>query len=149
MSETESCEFPESNPLEDEIEKILKENKTIAIVGLSDKPDRDSYRVAAYLKDNGYRVIPVNPSKTEILGEKSYPDLDSIPQEVDIVDIFRKVDAIPGIVDEAIRIRAKVVWMQLGLAHNASARKAIAAGLAAVQSKCLKIEHQKLLSKTS
>jgi predicted CoA-binding protein len=144
MSQNESCEFPESNPLDDAIRKILQNSKTIAIVGLSDNPERDSYKVAAYLKEHGYAVIPVNPTRPEILGETSYPDLASIPSPVDIVDIFRKVDAIPGIVDEAIRIGAKVVWMQLGLAHNESARKATAAGLTAVQSKCLKIEHQKL-----
>ncbi len=140
----QTCELPESNPLEVEIKEILENSKTIAIVGLSDKPERDSYRVAEYLKGHGYTIIPVNPTRPEILGEKSYPDLASIPVPVDIVDIFRNIDAIPAIVDEAIEIRAKVVWMQLGLAHNASARKAMEAGLVAVQSKCLKIEHQKL-----
>jgi predicted CoA-binding protein len=144
MTEKVSCEFPESNPLDEEIRKILANSRTIAVVGLSDKPERDSYKVAVYLKEHGYTIIPVNPAKTEILGEKSFPDLASIPSPVDIVDIFRNVDAIPGIVDEAIGIRAKVVWMQLGLAHNESARKATAAGLVAVQSKCLKVEHQKL-----
>jgi predicted CoA-binding protein len=144
MNESQSCEFPESNPPDEEIQRILKSSKTIAVVGLSDKPERDSHQVAAYLKEKGYTVIPVNPAKTTILGEKSYPDLASIPSQVDIVDIFRKVDVIPGIVDEAIRIKSKVVWMQLGLAHNASARKASAAGLTVVQSKCLKIEHKKM-----
>jgi len=142
----QTCELPESNPMDGEIKAILENSKTIAIVGLSDKPERDSYRVAEYLKEKGYAIIPVNPAKTEILGEKSYPDLASIPGPVDIVDIFRNIDAIPGIVDEAIGIKAKVVWMQLGLAHNASAQKAAEAGLTAVQSKCLKIEHQKLMA---
>jgi predicted CoA-binding protein len=140
----QTCELPESNPLDDEIKKILQNSKTIAVVGLSDKPERDSYKVAQYLKEQGYAIIPVNPTKTEILGEKTYPDLASIPGPVDIVDIFRNIDAVPGIVDEAIGIGAKVVWMQLGLAHNASAAKAKEAGLVAVQSKCLKVEHQKL-----
>ncbi len=144
MTQNDSCEFPESNPPDDAIKSILEESGTIAIVGLSDKPERDSYRVARYLKDHGYTIIPVNPTKTEILGEKSYPDLASIPTPIDIVDVFRKVDAIPEIVDEAIRVKAKVVWMQLGLAHNESARKATEAGLSVVQSKCIKIEHQKL-----
>ena len=144
MMEKQSCEMPESNPPETEIRDILKNGRTIAIVGLSDNPDRDSYRVAAYLKDHGYTIIPVNPAKPEILGEKSYPDLASIPAPVDIVDIFRNIEAIPGIVDEAIQIKAKAVWMQLGLAHNESARKAREAGLAVVQSKCLKIEHSRL-----
>jgi len=140
----ESCEFPESNPPDAAIRQILAENKTIAIVGLSDKPERDSFRVALYLKEHGYTIIPVNPTRTEILGEKSYPDLASIGSPVDIVDIFRNIEAVPGIVEEAISIGAKVVWMQLGLAHNASARKAVEAGLEVVQSKCIKIEHQKL-----
>jgi len=144
MAEKQSCEFPESNPPDDEIKAIFENSKTIAVVGLSDKPERDSYSVAEYLKEHGYTIIPVNPTKPEILGEKSYPDLASIPIQVDIVDIFRNIDAIPGIVDEAIKIKAKAVWMQLGLAHNESARKATAAGLVAVQSKCMKIEHQKL-----
>jgi predicted CoA-binding protein len=144
MAEKLSCEFPESNPLDDEIRAILENSKTIAVVGLSDKPERESYMVAQYLKEHGYTIIPVNPNKPEILGEKSYPDLASIPIDVDIVDIFRNIDAVPGVVDEAIKIKAKVVWMQLGLAHNESARKAAAAGLLAVQSKCMKVEHQKL-----
>jgi predicted CoA-binding protein len=144
VTEKQSCEFPESNPPDDEIRAILENSKTIAVVGLSDKPERDSYSVAEYLKEHGYTIIPVNPAKAEILGEKSYPDLASIPVEVDVVDIFRNIDAVPGVVDEAIKIKAKAVWMQLGLAHNESARKAAAAGLKAVQSKCMKIEHQKL-----
>lgn len=146
MTEKQSCEFPDSNPLNDEIRGILEGSKTVAVVGLSDKPERDSYQVAKYLKDHGYKIIPVNPTKSEILGEKSYPDLASVPLPIDIVDIFRNIDAVPGIVEEAIRINAKVVWMQLGLAHNQSAQKAREAGLIAVQSKCLKIEHQKLKS---
>jgi len=103
----QTCELPESNPLEVEIKEILEKSKTIAIVGLSDKPERDSYRVAEYLKGHGYTIIPVNPTRSEILGEKSYPDLASIPVPVDIVDIFRNIDAIPAIVDEAIEIRAQ------------------------------------------
>ena len=145
MKEEQSCEFPESNPLDDEIRGILENSKTIAIVGLSDKPERDSYGVAKYLKGHGYKIIPVNPTKQEILGEKSYPDLASIPMPVDIVDIFRNIDAVPGIVEEAIGIKAKVVWMQLGLAHNQSAQKARDAGFIAVQSKCLKVEHGRLM----
>ena len=122
MLEKHSCEMPESNPLDIEIKEIFENGKTIAVVGLSDKPERDSYRVAKYLKDHGYTIIPVNPAKTEILGE-SYPDLSSIPSRVDIVDIFRNIEAVPGIVDEAIKIKAKVVWMEPGLTHNESARQ--------------------------
>jgi predicted CoA-binding protein len=114
-------------------------------VGLSDKPERESYQVAKYLKENGFEIIPVNPGKPEILGERSYPDLASIPSDVDIVDIFRNIEAVPGIVEETIRIKSKVVWMQLGLSHNKSAQKARDAGMVAVQSKCIKVEHARLM----
>ncbi|HOS39965.1 MAG TPA: CoA-binding protein [Spirochaetota bacterium] len=144
MKDTTRCEMPDANPPEEEITALLRRAKTIAVVGLSDKPDRDSHRVAAYLQARGYRIIPVNPVKAEILGEKCYPDLRSIPEAIDIVDIFRAVEAIPGIVDEAIAVRAGAVWMQLGLAHRESAERARAAGIAVVQSKCIKIEHARV-----
>lgn len=144
MTEKQICEVPGCNPPDDDIKNILETSKTIAIVGLSNSPERDSYKVASYLKEHGYKIIPVNPDVKKILEEKSYPDLFSIPEKIDVVDIFRKVEAIPGIVDEAIRIKAKVVWMQLGLAHNESAQKAMDAGLKVVQSKCMKVEHSKL-----
>lgn len=137
------CEVPEFNPGADEIKEILSKYKTVAVVGLSDNPERDSYRVAKYLIEHGYRVVPVNPGRDTILGLKSYPDLKSIPFPVEIVDIFRKPEAIPPIVDDAIAIGAKVVWMQLGLAHNESAKKARDAGLQVVQNKCMKIEHSR------
>lgn len=145
MKNDTSCEIPESNPKSGEIKKILTSSRTIAIVGLSDNPDRDSYKVALYLKEHGFKIIPVNPSEDKILGEKSYPDLKSIPEKIDIVDIFRKIDFIPDIIDGAISIGAKTVWMQLGLAHNESAEKARNAGINVVQSKCLKIEHMRLV----
>lgn len=138
------CEFPDTNPATDEIKKILTQSKTVAIVGLSDDHEKDSNKVAKYLIDNGYNVIPVNPSKKEILGLVSYPDLKSLPESPDIVDIFRKPEAIPAIVDEAIEIGAKVVWMQLGLSNNAAAQKAREAGLLVVQSKCMMQEHRKI-----
>ncbi len=144
MTDTNTCEMPDSNPPSEEIVGILTESKTIAVVGLSGNPEKDSHVVAKYLKEKGYRVIPVNPGKKELLGEKSYPDLASVPEKIDIVDIFRTVDAIPGIVDEAVRIGAKTVWMQLGLAHRASAEKARAAGLKVVQGKCIKVEHGRM-----
>ncbi|MEN6487730.1 MAG: CoA-binding protein [Smithella sp.] len=134
------------NPSPKELLELLKSSRTIAVVGLSDKPDRYSHIVAAYLKSKGYRIIPVNPDKTEIMQEKCYPNLSSIPEPVDIVDIFRAVEAIPGIVDEAIGIRAGAVWMQLGLSHNESAQKARAAGICVVQNRCLMVQHEKLLS---
>ena len=138
--------MPDSNPADEEIKEILKKNKVVAVVGLSPKPERDSHKVAKYLQDHGYRIVPVRPKAKEILGEQAYANLKDIPFPVDVVDIFRKVDAIPGIVDEAIDIGAKVVWMQLGLAENQSAQKAREAGLQVVMNKCLKIEHNRYLA---
>ena len=138
------CEVPDYNPPGEEIGELIKNGRTIAVVGLSDRPDRDSYRVAAYMQSRGYRIITVNPHKQEILGEKCHPDLTTISEDVDIVDIFRSVEAIPGIVEEAIKIKAKAVWMQRGLAHHEAAAKARAAGLAVVQSRCLMVEHKRL-----
>ncbi len=143
-TDTNTCEMPDANPPSDEIRQLLESHRVIAIVGLSDKPERDSYRVAKYMKENGYRIIPVNPTQDEILGEKSYASLNDIPEAVDVVDIFRKPEAIPAVVDDAIAIGAKAVWMQLGLAHHVSAEKARQAGLQVVQSKCIKVEHARL-----
>ncbi len=139
------CEMPASNPDDDEVKGLLERSKVIAVVGLSSNPERDSNKVARYLVDHGYTVVPVNPRESEILGQTSYPDLASIPGDVDIVDIFRKVEFIPAIVDAAIEKGAKAVWMQLGLAVNASADKAREAGLEVVMSRCIKVEHAKLL----
>ena len=139
------CEIPDYNPPSEEIKAILEKYKTVAIVGLSPKPERDSYKVAKYLKENHYRIVPVNPGQKEILGEKCYPNLKAIPFPIDVVDIFRKPEAIPPVVDDGIEIGAKVVWMQLGLAHNQAADKARKAGLGVVMSKCIKIEHMNIL----
>jgi len=141
-----SCELPDKNPPAEELRDLLTGKKTIAIVGLSDKPERDSNMVAVYLMKHGYKVIPVNPVKEEILGLKSYPDLKSIPEKVDIVDIFRKMDAVPGTVDEALKINPETIWLQLGLAHKVSAEKARAKGINFVQAKCIKVEHDKLFN---
>ncbi len=135
---------PGSNPPVEEIRTILNSYKTVAVVGLSSNPDKASYRVAEYLKNHGYRIIPVNPNVDRVLGEKSYPDLKSVPLPVDIVDIFRRPEAIPAIVDDAIGIRAKVIWMQLGLYDEESARKARQAGLQVVQSRCMERENMKM-----
>jgi len=142
MSEVE-CQMPEFNPEDEEIRAILEKNRVIAVVGLSPKPDRDSHRVAKYLQKQGYRIVPVRPKADGILGEKCYASLRDIPFPVDVVDIFRKIEAIPAIVEDAIAIGAKVVWMQLGLAENQSARRAKEAGLQVVMNKCLKIEHSR------
>ncbi len=125
------------------IDQILKDSKTIAVVGLSDRPDRPSYEVARYLQGQGYRIIPVNPAAAEILGEKSYPDLLSIPVPVDVVDIFRRSEYVPEIVDQAIRIKAKAVWMQLGIVNEEAAAKAERAGLSVVMDFCMLQEHRR------
>ncbi|UCD87262.1 MAG: CoA-binding protein [Desulfobacterales bacterium] len=139
------CEIPEYNPPPEEIRVALEKYKIVAIVGLSPKPERDSYRVAKYLKENHYEIVPVNPGQKQILGEACYPNLKAIPFPVDVVDIFRNPDAIPPVVDDAIEIGAKVVWMQLGLAHNKAADKAREAGLEVVMNKCIKTEHLNML----
>jgi predicted CoA-binding protein len=147
----QACELPRENASNDEIDAILASARTVAVVGLSEKPDRDSYRVAEYLQRNGYRVVPVNPVATEILGERVYPDLAAIPPDltIDVVDIFRRPDAIPPIVEQAIARNAKTVWMQLGLAHNGAADKARAAGVAVVMDRCMKIEHARWAARGS
>ena len=126
------------------IRQILEESKTVAVVGLSPKPERDSYEVAHYLQNAGYKIIPVNPMAKEILGEKVCPDLASIPEKVDIVDIFRRSELVGPIIDEAIAIGAKTVWMQLGVANEEAAQKASAAGLNVVMDLCILCEHRRL-----
>ena len=125
-------------------EEILSSSRVVAVVGLSVKPDRPSYNVASYLKKNGYKIIPVNPKAGEILGEVCYPDLSSIPGAVDAVDIFRRTEEVPAIVEEAIKIGAKTVWMQEGVINEQAAARAKAAGLLVVMDKCMLKEHQKL-----
>ncbi|MDH7486474.1 MAG: CoA-binding protein [Anaerolineae bacterium] len=127
-----------------EMKRLLEDTRTIAVVGLSDKPERPSYGVARYLIAQGYRVIPVNPAVDEVLGLKSYPDLRSIPEPVDVVDIFRRSEHVPPLVAQAIEIGAKAVWMQLGVMHAEAAAQAEAAGLAVVMNRCMAIEHQRL-----
>lgn len=123
------------------IQRLLGEAKTIAMVGLSDKPHRPSYFVATYLQSEGYRVIPVNPRAKEILGEKSYPDLKSIPEKVDMVDIFRRASECPDIVQDAIDIGATSVWMQLRIVNSEAAQMAKDAGLEVIMDRCVKMEH--------
>ena len=127
-----------------EEEKILKDNKVIAVVGLSSNPERPSYRVATYLKEKGYTIIPVNPNEKVVLGEACYPDLSSIPGHVDVVDIFRKSEDCPPIAREAVKIGADVVWMQEGVVSEEAATCARDAGLKVVMDKCMKKEHEKL-----
>jgi len=140
------CQIPAKNATTDEIVDILKRSRTIAVVGISHKEHRDSYKVAKYLKEHGYKIIPVNPKYEEVLEEPCYPDLKAVPEHIDVVDIFRNVDAIPGIVDQAIDAGADTVWMQLGLVHNEAAEKARCAGLSVVMNRCTKIEHSRLMA---
>jgi predicted CoA-binding protein len=139
-----ACEFPRRNATSAEVREILETARVIAVVGLSDNPSRPSHGVAAYLQRHGYRVIPVNPKLTEVLGEKAYPTLSAVPEPVDVVDIFRKPEAVPAIVEEAISRGAKVIWMQEGIVHNAAADRARAAGLRVVMNKCMLKEHAAL-----
>jgi len=128
-------------------EEILSSSQVVAVVGLSPKPNRPSYRVASYLKEQGYKIIPVNPKVKEILGETCYPDLASIPELIDVVDIFRRSEETPAIVEEAIRIRAKAVWMQEGVISEQAAARAREAGLLVVLDRCMLKEHQRLGAK--
>jgi predicted CoA-binding protein len=126
------------------IPELLRKSRTIAVVGLSSKRYRPSYGVTEYMQSNGYRIIPVNPFETEILGEKAYKDLEAIPGRVDIVDIFRRSEFVPEIVDAAIRIGARAIWMQEGVIHEAAAAKARAAGLEVVMDRCILKEHRRM-----
>ena len=123
---------------------ILNKYRTVAIVGLSPDPSRPSYRVASYLDMHGYKVIPVNPHAQEILGKTSYPNLSSVPEPIEIVDIFRSSEKVMPVVDEAIKTGAKVVWMQEGIINEQAALKARDAGLLVVMNKCMFKEHQRL-----
>src|SRR5580692_11666324 len=127
------------------IPDLLRKSRVIAVVGLSSKRSRPSYGVAEYMKQQGYRIIPVNPNETEVLGEKSYARLEDIPEHVDIVDIFRRSELVRPVVESAIRIGASAVWMQEGVVDEVSARKAKAAGLAVVIDRCILKEHQRYL----
>jgi uncharacterized protein len=126
------------------LRRILKRNRTLAVVGLSANWYRPSYFAAKYMQEHGYRVIPVNPMYDEVLGEKCYKSLRDVPEEVDIVDCFRKSGEIPSLADDAIAIGAKVLWMQLGVQSPEARRKAEAAGLEVVEDRCVKIEHARL-----
>ena len=138
------CVGPIRHDTEEDIKAILANSKTIAVVGVSHKEERASTRVARYLREQGYKVIPVNPKYTEVLETTCYPDLKSVPEHIDVVDIFRNLEAIPGIVDEAIEVGAGAVWMQLDLAHADAAEKARCAGMRVVMDKCMKIEHARI-----
>ena len=141
---SERCELPLQNATPAEIRGILESARRIAVVGHSDNPTRDSFRVGRYLAEAGYEVFPINPSARSTPALRFYPDLASVPGPIDIVDIFRRPEHIPAIVDEAIRLGAKAIWMQEGLADNEAAARARAAGLKVVMSRCILKEHRAL-----
>jgi len=126
------------------IKDILEKYKNIAVVGLSSQTWRPSYSVSQYMQRVGYRITPVNPNETEVLGEKAYASLDEVPDPIEIVDIFRRPEFVPDIVEAAIRRHARVIWMQLGVANQAAADRAIAAGLEVVMDRCILVEHRAL-----
>lgn len=126
------------------IADLLRSSHIIAVVGLSSRRYRPSYGVTEYMQSAGYRIIPVNPFETEVLGEKAYPNLDDLPERPDIVNIFRRSEFVPEIVEAAIRKGARAVWMQEGVVHEAAAERARAAGLAVVMDRCILKEHRKL-----
>lgn len=126
------------------IRQVLDHCRTIAIVGLSPKPERDSHRVARYLQQAGYRIIPVRPGQQEILGEKAYPSLDDIDEPVDMVNLFRRPEQMPAHARQALRLTPKVFWMQLGIENQTAAALLAAAGIRVITNRCIKIEHERL-----
>ena len=127
----------------DPITEILKKYKTIAVVGLSSNPMRPSYGVTEYMQEVGYRIVPVNPNEKEVLGEKSWARLEDVPEKIEIVDIFRRPEEVTAVVESAIRVGAKVVWMQMGIENQESAERARAAGLVAIEDACILVEHRR------
>ena len=134
---------PEGLEFADPIAEILKKSKTIAVVGLSSNSMRPSFGVTEYMQEAGYRIIPVNPNEKEVLGEKSYARLEDVPEKIGIVNVFRRAEEVPAVVESAIRIGAKVVWMQSGVENKAAAEKALAAGLVVVEDACILVEHRR------
>ena len=132
---------------DDDIKELLENSRTIAILGLSPKPDRESNKIANYLKDNGYSIIPVRPGQKEILGQSTYATLDDIKKDVDIVDVFRNPEQVLPHAYEAIKIQPKVFWMQLGIENHEAASLLVKAGIDVVMNKCIKIEHDRLCKK--
>lgn len=144
MSGSYLCEIPDANPDSGEIVEILRTCRTIAVVGLSPKPERDSNRVARYLMENGYDVVPVNPGHSEMLGRPCFRSLKDIPFPVDMADLFLNPGRVPPVVDQAVEKRVRTVWMQLGVANHAAAAKAREAGIRVVMNLCIMHEHRRL-----
>jgi len=142
-----SCELPDGNPPSKEIEEILRECTKIAVVGLSPKESRDSNKVARYLMEQGYEIVPINPGQREILGKTCYRSLKDIPFQVDIADLFLNPTRVPQAVDQAIEIGVNTVWMQLGVIHNEAAEKVKQAGIRVVVDRCIMMEHKKMVQR--
>lgn len=138
-----------TNPPQEAIAQLLKSAKTIAVVGLSPKPGRDSYRVAAHLQDFGYRIIPVRPGLDSVLGENAYASLSDIPpellKEIDLVDAFRAAEHIPALVDECLNLGLKTLWVQLGIVHEEAAEKAVAGGMTVIMDRCIYVDRMRLV----
>jgi predicted CoA-binding protein len=133
-----------SNPSDSELQRLLEATRTIAVVGASSKPDRPSYGVFARLQRAGYRVIPVNPFETEVHGERAYGSLAEVPERIDLVDVFRRSEEVPAVAEDAVRAGAKVLWLQLGVVHEAAATRAREAGLTVVMDECLAVAVSRL-----
>ncbi|SFN03558.1 hypothetical protein SAMN05660284_00331 [Formivibrio citricus] len=133
------------NPSDTEIRDLLLRVKNIAVVGLSPHPDRPSFGVSRVMQQAGYRIIPVRPGVTEVLNEKAWPDLSSVPDAIDLVDVFRKAEDVDAVVDEAIALKLPAIWIQLGIVNEAAAERARAAGMVVVMDKCLKVEWRRLM----
>ena len=138
-----------AGPVDDPILEILNKYKTIAVVGLSSNPARASYEVTEYMQSARYKIIPVNPNETKVLGEKSYARLEDVPEKIEIVNVFRRAEDVPPVVEGAIQIGAKVVWMQLGIENVVAAERARAAGLIVVEDACVLVEHRRRVKQLS
>jgi predicted CoA-binding protein len=133
------------SPDDRQLRALLGDSRTIAVVGLSSKPWRHSYRVASYMQAAGYRIIPVNPKETEVLGEPAYPTLADVPEPVDVVDVFRRAETTPEVAREAVQIGAKALWLQSGIVNEEAGRIAKEAGLSVIMGRCMMVEHDRLL----
>jgi predicted CoA-binding protein len=140
----ESPNWREPEPDDRTVRSILREARTIAVIGLSSKPHRPSNEVASYLQRHGYRIIPVNPNEAEVLGEKAYPSLDEVPDPIDVVDVFRRAEHTPEIARQAVRAGAKVLWLQMGIANDVARRTAEESGLQVVMDTCMMTAHRRL-----
>lgn len=134
-----------SNPSDQELKEILSKSKTVAVIGMSKNPEKEAYRIPHYLKTQGYRVIPVNPTADEILGEKAYKKLSDVPGQVDIVDVFRPSEDVPNYVEEVIAKKPKVFWLQLGIENAPAEEKVASSGIRVVHNKCMMVEHRRLM----